>query len=150
MRRLKTGIPGLDSVLHGGLIPDRLYLVDGHPGSGKTTAALQFLLEGTRAGETCLYLTLSETREELTAGADSHGWSTEGIEIVELIADQHGLDGEGELTMLHPSEVELTETTRKVLEAIERSTRTALSLTPCRSCGWSRRVRFGIDVRSSR
>jgi circadian clock protein KaiC len=118
--RSKMGIAGIDEILHGGLIPARLYLVDGNPGAGKTTLALQFLREGVRQGEGCLYVTLSETAEELRAGADSHGWSLEGIEIVELIADESEFDGESQLTMFHPSEIDLTETTRKVLEAIER------------------------------
>src|SRR5579863_1887466 len=121
MQRAKTGIPGLDYILHGGLIADRLYLLDGHPGAGKTTAALQFLLEGVRNNERCMYVTLSETREELTAGAQSHGWDIGDIEIVELVADESDLDGSSELTMLHPSEVELSETTRRVLDAVERA-----------------------------
>lgn len=118
--RAKTGVPGLDDVLHGGLIPERLYLVDGNPGAGKTTMALQFLLEGIRSGETCLYVTLSETRQELEAGAQSHGWSLEGIEIVELIADERDLQDDEQLTMLPASEVELGETTRNILAAVER------------------------------
>ena len=118
--RARTGILGLDEVLHGGLLPSRLYLIDGNPGSGKTTLALSFLLEGVREGETCLYVTLSETNEELTAGAESHGWSLNGIEMVELITGDQGRDGEGELTMFQPSEIDLTDTTRKVLEAIDR------------------------------
>src|ERR1700722_15979627 len=121
MQRSKTGIPGLDYILHGGLIADRLYLLDGHPGAGKTTAALQFLLEGLRNNERCMYVTLSETREELTAGAQSHGWDIRDIEILELEADEADLDGESELTMLQPSEVELNETTRRGLEAVERT-----------------------------
>jgi circadian clock protein KaiC len=120
MQRSKTGIPGLDYILHGGLIPHRLYLLDGNPGAGKTTAALQFLLEGLRNNERCLYVTLSETRDELAAGARSHGWDIQGIEVLELAADGADLVGEAELTMLHPSEVELSETTRTVLEAVER------------------------------
>jgi circadian clock protein KaiC len=119
-QRSKTGIPGFDEVVCGGLIPDRLYLIDGNPGAGKTTFALQYLLEGVAAGDRCLYVTLSETREELTSGAESHGWSMEGIEVCEVIADANELDGEGDLTMLNPSEVELTETTRKVLAEVER------------------------------
>jgi circadian clock protein KaiC len=119
-QRSKTGIPGFDEVVCGGLIADRLYLIDGNPGAGKTTFALQYLLQGVAAGERCLYITLSETREELASGAESHGWSMDGIEVVEIIADAHELDGENDLTMLNPSEVELTETTRKVLAAIDR------------------------------
>ena len=118
--RARLGIPGLDEILHGGLIPARLYLIDGNPGAGKTTLALHFLQEGMRVNERCLYVTLSETTEELEAGARSHGWSLNGIELVELIADESELDGEAQLTMFHPSEIDLTETTRKVLEAIER------------------------------
>jgi circadian clock protein KaiC len=120
LARAKTGIVGLDEILHGGLIPARLYLVDGNPGAGKTTLALQFLQEGVSAGERCLYVTLSETAEELKAGAHSHEWSLAGIEIVELIADESEFDGESQLTMFHASEIDLTETTRKVLEAIQR------------------------------
>ncbi len=117
--RARLGIPGLDEILHGGLIPSRLYLVDGSPGAGKTTLALHFLREGVRLGERSLYVTLSETIEELTAGAHSHGWSLDGIELVELIADE-AFDGDTQLTMFHPSELDLPETTRKVLEAVER------------------------------
>lgn len=118
--RSSSGVPGLDEVLHGGLIAGRLYLVDGEPGAGKTTLALQYLLEGIREGESCLYVTLSETATELRAGAESHGWSLDGIEIVELVADEGDLLGESELTMYHPSEVELNETTKRILEAVER------------------------------
>jgi circadian clock protein KaiC len=129
LARLRTGVSGLDDILHGGLIPERLYLVDGNPGSGKTTFALQFLLEGVRNGERCLYVTLSETRDELTEGAASHGWSLKGLDIVELIPDQqHELAGEGQLTMIHPSDVELSETMRKILDAIERASPTRIVL----------------------
>ncbi|HEX3138616.1 MAG TPA: ATPase domain-containing protein [Rhizobacter sp.] len=118
--RSLTGIAGLDEILEGGLISGRFYLVDGHPGAGKTTLALQYLLAGLRQGEKCLYITLSETRAELIANAASHGWSLDGIEIFELIADDMQVDGESDLTMYHPSEVELTATTRKALDAFER------------------------------
>ncbi|HEV7631699.1 MAG TPA: ATPase domain-containing protein [Steroidobacteraceae bacterium] len=118
--RSKTGVSGLDEVLHGGFLRNRMYLLDGNPGAGKTTLAMQYLIEGVRLGETCLYVTLSESREELEGGATSHGWSLAGIDIVELIADDEALDAEAQLTMIHPSEVDLTETTRRVLDAIER------------------------------
>src|SRR5690348_3240918 len=95
-RRVQTGVEGLDEVLHGGLLPERFYLIDGNPGSGKTTLALQFLLDGVRKGEKCLFVTLSETLEELAAGAHSHGWSLDGIEVVELAPDQQDeLYGDG-------------------------------------------------------
>ncbi len=114
------GVPGFDDVLNGGLISNRLYLIDGDPGAGKTTLAMQYLIEGTRAGEKGLYVTLSETKEELESVAESHGWSLEGIEIVELIADAKDLERDTQVTMYHPSEVELSETTRAVLSAVER------------------------------
>jgi circadian clock protein KaiC len=118
--RSLSGVAGLDEVLHGGYISGRLYLIDGNPGAGKTTLALQYLLEGLRIGERCLYVTLSETQDELKSGAESHGWSTDGIEILELIADDGELDGDAQLTMYHPSEVELSDTTRRIIEAVER------------------------------
>lgn len=120
LTRCASGVPGLDEVLHGGLIAGRLYLVDGEPGAGKTTLALQYLLEGLRDGESCLYVTLGETADELRAGAASHGWSLDGIEIVELVAGEDELLGDAELTMYHPSEVELNETTRRILDAVQR------------------------------
>ena len=118
--RLGTGIAGLDSVLEGGFPANRLYLVEGDPGTGKTTLALQFLLEGARRGEPVLYVTLSETKEELTAVARSHGWSLEGINLHELVPPEESLKAEAQYTIFHPSEVELGETTRRVIEEVER------------------------------
>jgi circadian clock protein KaiC len=118
--RSATGVPGLDEVLHGGFVPQRLYLVQGIPGAGKTTLALQYLLNGVAADERCLYITLSETKAELTANAASHGWSMDGIDVAELIADDEQLHGAEQITMYHPSEVELSETTRKVFEVVNR------------------------------
>jgi circadian clock protein KaiC len=115
-----TGIPGLDDVLHGGLTPDRLYLVEGVPGSGKTTLALQYLIEGARLGESVLYVTLSETEQELRAVAASHGWTLEGIAIHELGTPEESLLSDEQYTMFHPSEVELTETTQLILSEVER------------------------------
>lgn len=120
LNRSSSGVPGLDAVLHGGFIPGRFYLVDGNPGAGKTTLAMQYLLEGQRSGERCLYVTLSETVDELVSSAQSHGWTTDGIEILELAAEDSDLDGDTHLTMYHPSEVELSETTRRIIEAVER------------------------------
>jgi circadian clock protein KaiC len=119
-RRAKMGIEGLDDILSGGLIEHRMYLVEGNPGAGKTTLALQFLFEGIKRGEACLYITLSETSEELRAGAKSHGWSLDGMEIVELIAEESDLDSEAQITMYHASEVELAETTKRVLAAVQQ------------------------------
>lgn len=117
--RASTGIPGLDDVLGGGLPTRHLYLVEGNPGSGKTTLGLQFLLQGVAAGEKGLYVTLSETSEELRAVAASHGWQLEGIELFELVSDE-GLGPEAEQSILHPSEIELGETVRGVMSAVER------------------------------
>src|SRR5690348_18125530 len=89
-----TGVAGLDDVLGGGLPVNRLYLFDGSPGTGKTTIALQFLLEGAKRGERGLYVTLSESREELTEVAASHGWSLDDIEVFDLPAEAEGASGE--------------------------------------------------------
>lgn len=117
---VSSGIAGLDEVLNGGYTPYRLYLLEGVPGSGKTTMAMQFLLEGVRQGETVLYVTLSETRNELLEAAASHGWSLEGIHIHELLPMGNQLDPDSQYTMFHPSEVELGDTTKRMLEQVER------------------------------
>src|SRR6476661_879337 len=109
-----TDVSGLDDILHGGLPRDRLYLIDGDPGSGKTTLALQFLMAGARRGEPCLFVTLSENEEELRATAVSHNWSLEGIHILELVASEDSLKPDSQYTMFLPSEVELIETTKKI------------------------------------
>src|SRR5262249_14084826 len=102
-----TGIAGLDDVLGGGLTPNRVYLVDGNPGSAKTTVALQYLLEGVRRKEGGVYVTLSETKQELLDGAASHGWSLDGLDIVELVAQEQELDPDNQYTMFQPSEIQL-------------------------------------------
>lgn len=116
--RVSTGIPGLDDILGGGLTPDRVYLLEGNPGTGKTTLALQFLLDGAAKGERGLYITLAETDDELRAGAASHGWSLDAIEIHELV-DGLGLDPDSEQSILHPHEVELGETVKEVIARVD-------------------------------
>src|ERR1700677_872706 len=117
-RQLATGIPGLDLILHGGLPPSRLYLLEGEPGSGKTTLGLQFLLEGARRGEKALYVTLSETREEIEAVAASHGWSLEALELFELAMAAEVLGEAREQSILHPWEMELGATVRLIQEKV--------------------------------
>jgi circadian clock protein KaiC len=114
-----TGVPGFDGILGGGLPRNRLYLVDGEPGTGKTTLAMQFLLEGRAHGERGLYVTLSETREELSDVAASHSWSLEGIEVQELTPHPEPTDES--YTLFHPAEVELQQTLDKVFRAVEAS-----------------------------
>jgi predicted ATP-dependent serine protease len=117
--RVKTGVSGLDDILGGGLPARRLYLIQGQPGSGKTTLALQFLLEGARVGEKVLYISLSETREEVEEVARSHGWSLDNVEIVELSA---------------------------IEKQLSASAQNTLSI-PCPSCGCFRRMRSVIGGR---
>lgn len=118
--RAATGIEGLDSILGGGFPANRVYLIEGDPGAGKTTLALQFLLAGAQNGEPGVYATLSETEDELRDVARSHGWSLDGITICELQTAEESLKADSQYTLFHPSEVELSETTRSVLETVER------------------------------
>jgi circadian clock protein KaiC len=118
--RISTGSDGLDDILGGGFDADRMYLYEGRPGTGKTTIALQFLLKGVRNGERVLYITLSETKRELQLVAKRHGWSLAGIDVFELVPPETTLDPERELTVFHPAEVELSETTNLVFKEVER------------------------------
>ncbi len=117
--RIPTGNAGLDDILRGGLPQNRLYLVEGAPGTGKTTLALQFLREGVQRGERTLYITLSETREELTVVAASHGWSLEEFDVFELSAIDAMMSGR-EQSILHPWEMELGEMVRLIEAEVER------------------------------
>jgi circadian clock protein KaiC len=118
--RITTGVHGLDAVLAGGLPRDCVYLVDGQPGVGKTTLALQFLLHGVRNGERCLLITLSETKAELDEVARSHGWSLDGLEILELSAIESSLAGKGQNTLFQSAEVELNQISKVLLEEFDR------------------------------
>jgi circadian clock protein KaiC len=115
-----TGVVGLDDVLGGGLQRRRVYLVEGVPGAGKTTLALQFLLAAVARGEPVLYVTLSETLEELHGVAASHGWALGRIVVHEMMPNQGVLDPDEQSTMFHPSEIELAQTTRAILADVDR------------------------------
>ena len=117
---VSTGVAGLDAILGGGLPANHLYLLDGSPGTGKTTLALQFLLCGASLGEPALYLTLSESRRELVEVATSHGWSLDAIDIADLPAEGGTATGES-YTIFHPAEVELQQTVDAMFAAVERS-----------------------------
>jgi circadian clock protein KaiC len=120
--KARVGIPGLDDVLNGGLARGRVFLIEGNPGSGKTTMGLQFLLDGAAAGETGLYITLSETEDELRATAMSHGWSLpESITIFELTPPENLLDDQQQQSLLYSSDLELGETTQRIFECFERT-----------------------------
>lgn len=117
--RVGTAVEGLDAILGGGLPADHLYLLEGSPGTGKTTLAVQFLLEGVRRGETALYVTLSESKEELAEVAESHGWTLDGIAVHELSSDM-SLQPDAQYTVFRPSEIELGSTMRSVMDVVQR------------------------------
>ena len=119
--KAQTGVPGLDDVLAGGLASGHVFLLEGNPGTGKTTIALRFLMEGTKGGEQGLYITLSETEEELRAGAASHGWTMDGkIEVFELAPPESLLDADQQQSLLYSSDLELGETTRAIFTVFEK------------------------------
>ena len=133
---VSSGLPALDYILRGGYAENRIHLVEGEPGAGKTTVGLQFLLEGRRHGEGCLYITLSEGRDELMHVASTHGWDMDGIEIFELIPPELSLDPQREQSILYASDLELGETVRLVMAEVER-------VSPARVArlGWRARYR---------
>ncbi len=122
---IATGVVGLDDVLGGGFTPNRVYLIEGNPGSGKTTLSLRYLLEGEKLGDKGIYVTLSETKAELVDVAKSHGWSLAGIDVLELVAPETELESDNQYAMFQPSEVELGATTQIILAHVER-------IKPCR------------------
>src|SRR4051812_21690384 len=116
-----TGVAGLDDILAGGLSRDRVYLLEGSPGTGKTTTAISFLRAGAEKGERTLYISLSETEQERRETSRSHGWDLEGLEIFELVPPENLLDEQQQQSLLYSSDLELGETTRTILEAVERA-----------------------------
>jgi len=118
-QRQSTGVDGLDEVLHGGLLPGRVYLLRGCPGSGKTTLALQFLLAGARRGESTLFITLSESVAELRAEAAAHGWDLAGVHFLDVHPGSEELSADHQYSIFHPADVELAPVTRKITEAVE-------------------------------
>src|SRR3981189_255058 len=120
--KARTGIWGLDEIRSAGFSRGHVFLVEGAPGTGKTTIALQFLMEGAQTGEKCLYITLSETESELRDGAASHGWSLdEQIEVFELLPPESLLDSDQQQSLLYSSDLELGETNNPIFEAVERA-----------------------------
>ena len=121
IEKAELGVPGLDDITVGGLARGRLFLLEGSPGTGKTTIGTQFLMAGAAAGERALYITLSETEDELRAGAASHGWSLDGVDIFELVPPESLLDDEQQQSLLYSSDLELGETTRRIFAAFEKA-----------------------------
>jgi circadian clock protein KaiC len=120
LERTDTGVGGLNDILSGGLPARQMYLIEGQPGTGKTTLAMQFIAAGMRIGEKGLYITLSESQSELEASAASHGWNRDEIPVAEFIPAEASLSPEQQYTVFHPSEVELAETVQKLTGLIER------------------------------
>ncbi len=118
--KARFGVDGLDDITVGGLSRGRLFLLEGSPGTGKTTIATQFLMQGASSGECSLYITLSETEDELRSGAASHGWSLEGVDIFELVPPESLLDDDQQQSLLYSSDLELGETTKRIFEAFEK------------------------------
>jgi circadian clock protein KaiC len=120
IKAISTGITGFDGILDGGYASNRVHLIEGQPGTGKTTLALQFLLDGADKGERCLYITLSESKDELEQVAETHGWNLDGIEIFELVPAELSLDPKQQQTVVYASDLELGETTKMTFDEVRR------------------------------
>src|ERR1700727_1236214 len=118
--RVSTGCSGLDHILNGGFPRGRLYLIEGDPGAGKTTLALQFMRDGVVRGERTLYITLSESTADLKHAAQSHRMSIDGVEIVELLPSEGDLLPEQQYTVFHPAEVELSDRMQRIVKEVQR------------------------------
>ncbi|MBX9678438.1 MAG: AAA family ATPase [Gemmataceae bacterium] len=130
IERTATGIPGFDEILGGGFPARHMYLIEGEAGAGKTTLGLHFILEGRRKGENTLWITLSETERELQDTARSHGWLLDGVEILNLVVSDDMFKAEGQYSFFSPADVELNETTKSILQAIERHKPTRVVFDP--------------------
>jgi len=115
-----AGVEGLDDILSGGLTRGRVFLLEGSPGTGKTTIAMQFLMEGAKRGERCLYITLSETDDEMRESAQSHDWDLAGVDLFELVPPESLLDEQQQQSLLYSSDLELGETTRRIFDVFEQ------------------------------
>lgn len=118
--KISTGIDGFDGILDGGYASNRVHLIEGQPGTGKTTLALQFLMQGAASGERCLYITLSESRDELEQVAETHGWDLRGVDIFELVPAELSLDPSQRQTVVYASDLELGETTKMTFDEVKR------------------------------
>lgn len=118
-RRIETGVSGLDDILSGGFPVGHMYLIEGDPGTGKTTLAMQFILAGVNRGGKCIYITLSESRDELESSARSHGWDPNDLPIAEFVPAEASLHPEEQYTIFRPSEVELSDTIQKLTQLID-------------------------------
>src|SRR5262245_24983997 len=118
--RIPTNVPGLDNILMGGFIPTGFYLIQGDPGSGKTTMAVRYALGRIKAGDKTLYIKLTETKQDLKNAAVSHQWKLDGLEICDLTRSEGNLAGQSDISVFHPSETELGETTQAIIAEVER------------------------------
>ena len=148
-RLVATGIAGLDDILRGGFTPDRVYLIEGNPGSGKTTLALQYLFEGRRLGEPGLYVTLSETKVELHDVARSHGWSLDRIALLELVAPESELEPDNQYSMFQPPRSSWGRRPGPSSLRSSGRSRSGSSSTPSPRCGCSLRARSATAGKSS-